>query len=464
VTPEEPGAQKISPTTKNDIAKLKIQANSSKESYEVAEGDAMTEEPEASAGGDDVRAEKSGGAGWGFRRLGSKSHAAQGALDDGPTEEEDETASRYGSPNTPSEDDGDEALSERARGGWGFHRLGSSRSPAAREEMDGGTTGDESDAKVETTSTSSIPSEAAAADGEASPRKRGWGVRGIGARLRAAEGKMKERQRLFREQQLKEQREAERRAREAAAVAGPGLGGVLISRLSTHGDSRATTTALDNVVEESGDASSESMAEVQTREMSTSDPSNDANGDSDWSNSAHDTSTISVDDSLNDVLTKEAREHRRRSNQALLLESMDRLEEELLSGIIDYADETPTTDEKVFKEAHKESPTPREAGGASIEIAPADGPAENVATTADSDGNISNHTSIEIMDKSVKERVEEIEESLSSSSKDANDGQTAAAKLSISEIDAEDVNEDSDGAGSFFSCVEEADVEGRQIA
>ncbi len=64
----------------------------------------------------------------------------------------------------------------------------------------------------------------------------GWGVRRLGASLMTMEEKMRERQQLFREQQHRALAEQQRQVELERLNAAPGLGGVLMSRMSNKSD------------------------------------------------------------------------------------------------------------------------------------------------------------------------------------------------------------------------------------
>jgi len=294
------------------------------------------------------------------------------------------------------------------------------------------------------------PSSEDADDGDdAKPKKRRWGVRGLGARLKGMEGKMKERQRLFREQQQREFEEAERqRALDAAAAANQlGLGGALISRLSTHGSNPVATTTTAPVsdgivVEECAEEGGDEIVEEQSEDSSPSQ-STGAIDDEDKPAKSKDSKLLMVDDSLDDVLTEEARQHRAKTNQALLLESMDMLEEELMSGIINNATETGTTDDAVSKEdASRTLSTDRPPNEITEEAAPSKTVDVAVNSAEEDDGGsndkadnagLAYHVLTEAMDKSVREIVEEIEETLSTPPKGAiDDADEPVASLSKS--------------------------------
>jgi len=73
------------------------------------------------------------------------------------------------------------------------------------------------------------------------PRKgAGWGVRRLGASLKAAEEKMRTRQQLFREQQVKLLKEQVEQAEMERLKAGPGLGEVLLAKTGIASNKRAT--------------------------------------------------------------------------------------------------------------------------------------------------------------------------------------------------------------------------------
>ena len=81
----------------------------------------------------------------------------------------------------------------------------------------------------------------------------GWGVRRLGASLMTMEEKMRERQQLFREQQQRALAEQQRQVELERLNAAPGLGGVLISRISSKSDhserqQTVSETILDSAV------------------------------------------------------------------------------------------------------------------------------------------------------------------------------------------------------------------------
>ena len=81
----------------------------------------------------------------------------------------------------------------------------------------------------------------------------GWGVRRLGASLMTMEEKMRERQQLFREQQLRALAEQQRQVELERLNAAPGLGGVLMSRISSKSDHvERQQTVSETILDSSG--------------------------------------------------------------------------------------------------------------------------------------------------------------------------------------------------------------------
>lgn len=224
----------------------------------------------------------------------------------------------------------------------------------------------------------------------------------------------------------------------------------MISRISTHGSNPVTTATspvsdeilVEECVEEDGDE----IVEEQKEDSSTLQ-SCGANDDEERPAKSEDPTLLMVDDSLDDVLTEEARQHRAKTNQALLLQSMDMLEDELMSGIINNVTEAVTTDDAVSKE---DASRTLSTDCPPNEISEEPAPFKNVYASASSkeeDGNVSTgkadnagltfHALTKAMDKSVREIVEEIEETLSTPSKGAidNDDELVASFLECTDDD-----------------------------
>mmetsp|Transcript_216 Transcript_216/g.417 ORF Transcript_216/g.417 Transcript_216/m.417 type:complete len:504 (-) Transcript_216:42-1553(-) len=158
--------------------------------------------------------------------------------------------------------------------------------------------------------------------------KKGWGVRRLGSSLKGMEEKMRERQQLFREQQLRALREQEEQEAERLKNQAPGLGDVLISRIQLNGSSKRTT-AMTYATLESLDKSN-SVSAKDSVEEELEDPTPPIAADSEDNTNGNE-ATASNEDPLLDIPSPEL--ERRESMQALLLESMEKLEEELFSGV-----------------------------------------------------------------------------------------------------------------------------------
>lgn len=152
---------------------------------------------------------------------------------------------------------------------------------------------------------------------------RGLGLRGLGSRLKAAEEKMRERQQLFREQQQKVLAEQQRLAELEKQNAEPGLSDVLMARMAS---SRKTS---DNDKDE-GTQQENTKEDSATQDEGPQDkeeaPLSSAAGDDD---SSMDTAAkAQVSNTLKEIEAMSNEATRRESQQGLLLENMDSLEQE----------------------------------------------------------------------------------------------------------------------------------------
>ncbi|KAL9188148.1 hypothetical protein ACHAXT_006526 [Thalassiosira profunda] len=176
------------------------------------------------------------------------------------------------------------------------------------------TSNDQGESKAETKSDDSE-----AADGS-SPKKGGWGVhRKIGAGIMGLEEKMRLRQQKFREQQ--EKIEQQKLAEQQAEPKEPGLGGVIISRISSHGDAGKQPADEEDKGEDEN---------VEEKEKGAEHDDEAKEGDC-----AETDDTLSPEDSTNDEAKQNEEDKlifRKSSyNQVLLAESIDELERAVLS-------------------------------------------------------------------------------------------------------------------------------------
>ena len=158
------------------------------------------------------------------------------------------------------------------------------------------------------------------------------------SRLKDMEEKMKERQRLVREQQLKQ---AERDRLLETANVEPGLGGVLISRFSSHGNGKQAsemkpslqeTTHFINGENSSREKSGDGKKAEKKQELQPSTGKDDEITKAENPSSSSSLSPSSSSSPRRAAATEISNEHN--SAQQSLLQSVEWVEKELLSGII----------------------------------------------------------------------------------------------------------------------------------
>mmetsp|Transcript_14126 Transcript_14126/g.24826 ORF Transcript_14126/g.24826 Transcript_14126/m.24826 type:complete len:1280 (-) Transcript_14126:215-4054(-) len=185
----------------------------------------------------------------------------------------------------------------------------------------------------------------------------GWGVRRLGASLKGMEGRMKERQRQFQKQQQIADQQKAKELKAAAAAAQPGLGDVLVSRFSTHGSKQEVTvpTALESVEEsaEESDEEAETKGMAEPEEPSSSSHSNDTTSDIEQAATREDSLPSTVISS-EEVTKEEVSRRLSSSDHAPLLESVEKIGDELLSGNTSNED-APMSDGNTSK-ADKDGP------------------------------------------------------------------------------------------------------------
>jgi hypothetical protein len=171
---------------------------------------------------------------------------------------------------------------------------------------------------VDQAAPSSASSEDATNDDDNTKKQgsRGIGLRGLGSRLKAAEEKMRERQQLFREQQQKVLAEQQRLAELEKQNAEPGLSDVLMARMAS---SRKTSDDKDEDAEQENTKESSATQDEGPQDKEEA-PLSSAAGDDD--------SSMQVSNTLKEIEDMSNEVTRRESQQGLLLENMDSLEQE----------------------------------------------------------------------------------------------------------------------------------------
>lgn len=180
-------------------------------------------------------------------------------------------------------------------------------------------------------SSSSSSEDATNDDDDTKKGSRGLGLRGLGSRLKAAEEKMRERQQLFREQQQKVLAEQQRLADLEKQNAEPGLSDVLMARMAssrkTSDNDKDEDTELENAKEDSAaQVQDEGPQDIKQEEAPLSSAAGD--DDSSMDTAAKAESMTQVSNTLKEIETMSNEVTRRESQQGLLLENMDSLEQE----------------------------------------------------------------------------------------------------------------------------------------
>jgi len=160
---------------------------------------------------------------------------------------------------------------------------------------------------------------------------RGLGLRGLGSRLKAAEEKMRERQQLFREQQQKVLAEQQRLADLEKQNAEPGLSDVLMARMASSRKTSDNDKDEDTEQENGKESSAAQVQDEGPQDIKQEEaPLSSAAGDDDSSmdTAAKAESMTQVSNTLKEIETMSNEVTRRESQQGLLLENMDSLEQE----------------------------------------------------------------------------------------------------------------------------------------
>ncbi|KAL7546569.1 hypothetical protein ACHAWF_009897 [Thalassiosira exigua] len=260
---------------------------------DLRSGTGDSRDSEAAAAGDEDAPRKGG---WGIRRLGAILRSQDGAGSGSEDARSDASAgspsnSKHGSEASEADaasDAGSDAGSKSGKGGG--DNLGEGEPKEAEEEAEEAPPKEEDRDATPKDEAEDVPKnrldgaaekhpeEASAAQRpeEASAKKqgggKGWGVRGLGARLGRMEEQMRVRQQAFREQQMQaEQAKAKKeQAEKAAQEEEPGLGGVLVSKVSSHGSGKHSTPSAEGADEEG--KAEEGVDEGETEGGSSADP------------------------------------------------------------------------------------------------------------------------------------------------------------------------------------------------